>query len=231
MKVRTKAPTSWALKTRRTKPDELKIHVKDVNFKRSKGSLLFTYTVSQDKFPKKLREFQPWEYLKASSDEKLNTHEQSALQSVFHTCSVLREQRMYATKSMARGSRVWRKILYTFKHELNIIERIRKWYEVPFYYLKVRYLKYCINEIKQCRHKVFTLFGFSYADLRMETGEPMPKARFLRSWNTKELLFREDRESMISERAHSVTEWAHTHKDLIPASKPPASRTRRRPRG
>jgi len=230
MKVRTKAPTSWALKTRRAKPEGRTVGVTDVNFKRSKGSLLFTYTVSQDKVPKKLRKLKPWEYLKASSDESLTTLEQSALQSVFNTCSVLREQRIYATKSMARGKRVWRKILYTFKHELDSIELIRKWYEVPFYYLKRHYLKYCIDEIKQCKYKVFTLFGFSYADLRVDTGEPLPKARFLRSWNTKELLFREDRESMISEYAHSVTEWAQLHPDKVPDALPPASRTRRRRR-
>jgi hypothetical protein len=199
LKVRTRAPTEWALKTHQAKPDELKLGVKDVQSKLSKGKRLLIYKVDQIKFPKGLREFKPWEYLKASGNELLATDSQAALQSVFHTASVLREQRILATKSMTLGRVVWRKILWTMKREADLIRHTRKWYLVPFLYLKYRYLRYCILEILTARDLIFRHFGFRYADLRKDPDTLRPKASYLRAFRTKELLFREDSQSMTEE--------------------------------
>lgn len=160
--------------------------------------------VDQTKVTKKLRELKPWEYLKASGDEKLDTSSQAALQSVFNTASVLRIQRVHATKSMALGRVVWRKILFTMRNEVNQIRLIRKWYTVPFYYLKYHYLRWCIREISECQKNIFGTFGFSYADLRKDSDLLRPKARYLRSFRTKEELFRLDSQSMTEERQESL---------------------------
>jgi hypothetical protein len=210
MKVRTKAPTSWALKTRKTKSSEQKRNVTDVALKTSKGSPLHIYNVDMTKFPKNLRKINPWGYLKSSRDEKLDTATQSALQSVFHTASVIREQRMMATKSMAQGSVVWRKILWAMRHQVNIIRSMRRWYTIPFYYLKYKYLRYCITEINLTQDRIFCQFGFSYADLRKDSDLLKPKASYLKSFRTKELLFGQDSLSMTEELRLSQRDFALT---------------------
>lgn len=227
MKVRTKAPTSWALKTRRTKSDEQMKGVTDTQLKSSKGGRIFVHKVDQSKVTKELRNLKPWEYLKASGDEKLTAATQSALQSVFHTASVYREQRMHATKSMALGRVVWRRILWTMKIEVNKIRSIRRWYLVPFYYLKLHYLRWCIKEIFQCKDKIFGRFGFSYADLRKDSDLVKPKARFLRSFTTKEELFSSDCQSMTDEHRQSLRAYLLEHDDtVIMANRDGAARLR-----
>jgi hypothetical protein len=188
--------------------------VTNTSVRMSKGSPVQIHTVDFHKFPKQLRDLKPWEYLKASSDEKLTVSAQAGLQSVFHTASVLREQRVLATKSMTLGHVIWRKILWMMKHQTYLIRSTHKWYRAPFLYLKYKYLRYCIKEILLVRDKVFNQFGFSYADLRMDPGMK-PKASFLKSFRTKELLFESDSLSMTEELRISHREYALTHESEI----------------
>lgn len=214
MKVRTKPPTTWALKSHRPKTDEQLRHVTDITVPAGlpKGKAgLKVYTVDLTTFPKELRKIRPWEYLKASGEESLSAAAQAGLQSVFHTASVVRAQRIHATTSMKLGRVVWRKILWTMKNEVNSIRLVRKWYCVPFYYLKYHYLRWCIREIEDCRNKIFDRFGFSYADLRKDPDTLKPKAKFLRAYITKEQLFCEDLDSMNQEYAESLREFAKTY--------------------
>lgn len=214
MKVRTKAPTSWALKSHRPKVGEQLRYVTDITHPtgppRGKAGLT-VYKVDQTKFPKELRKLKPWEYLKASGEEKLPAATQAALQSVFHTASVKRAQRIHATTSMKLGRVVWRKILWTMKNEVNSIRSIHKWYNVPFYYLKFRYLRWCIDEIEACKDMIFNKFGFSYADLRKDPDILKPKAKFLRAFATKELLFSSDLDSLNQESADALRAFAETY--------------------
>jgi hypothetical protein len=168
---------------------------------------MFVHNVDQMNFPKDLRKLNPWEYLKESGNEKLTASTQAALQSVFHTASVIREQRIHATKSMTLGRVVWRRILWTMKSEVNKIRRIWRWYLVPFYYLKYHYLRWCISEIIKAKNMIFGKFGFSYADLRMGSDTMKPKASYLRSFRTKELLFESDCQSMTNEYKSSLREY------------------------
>lgn len=215
MKVRTKAPTTWALKTRRTKSDGQMKGVLDTSLKSSKGGRIFVHKVDQSKTTKELRSLKPWEYLKASGDESLTTATQAALQSVFHTASVYREQRIHATKSMALGRLVWRRILWTMKIEVNKVRSIPRWYIIPFYYLKVHYLRWCIKEIFQCKDKIFGTFGFSYADLRKDSDLLKPKAKYLRSYATKEKLFDSDCQSMTDDYRQSLRAYLIEHEDIV----------------
>jgi hypothetical protein len=199
MKVRTKAPTTGALKTHRPKAPELLSDVTDTRTKLSKGKRVLVYKVDQVSLPKKLKEINPWDYLKESRNELLDANMQAALQSVYHTASVIREQRILATKSMTLGRHIWRKILYMFKNETYSIRSIHRWYTVPFYYLKYHYLKWCISEILLVKDRIFNQFGFSYADLSKDSDLLRPKASYLRAFRTKELLFSDDSYSMSEE--------------------------------
>jgi hypothetical protein len=201
--------------------------VKDTKHTGPKGTGLLIYTVDQTKISKQLRELKPWEYLKASGDEKLAADSQAALQSVFHTGSVLRAQRIHATISMKLGRVVWRRILYNMKNEVKQLLLIHRWYLVPFYYLKHKYLRYCIREIEHARDLIFKRFGFSYADLRKDSDLLKPKASFLRAFRTKEILFESDSLSMTEEYENSLREFSRTYE---PPEEVRVNRQRRRRR-
>jgi hypothetical protein len=189
MKVRSKAPTTWKLKSHipigNGEPNVIDVKVNRVNT--DGKTLLKVYNVNLEcKVPTALRKIWPDEYLQATRNQNLDPVSRSALQSVYTTVSVLREQRILATKSMALGRDVWRRIFFQMKTQRQCLRTIKGWHRLPFYYLKDRYLGYCIDEIRKCKHKVFTTFGFSYADLRNDPIGLKPKAAFLKEFRTRD---------------------------------------------
>lgn len=193
-KVRTKPLNEWQLKVPRPKDTGPQGGVISAAFCTFNKRAPYVYNVDVTKLPKELRRLSPWEYLRVAGDCNAGTVTQAVLQSASSTIRVLREQRIHATRSMAEGRNVWRKILFQMRSQLDKVKREYKWYKVPFCFVKVKYLRYCIDEINQCHRRCHKHFGFSNADLRKDGGIHYlrPKARYLLNWVLKEELFEMD---------------------------------------
>lgn len=166
MKVRTKPPKSWVVKTRVPKIGAQCKGVSDTFARRSKGRPMYFYKVETTKPSKKLRGIEAHKLLEASRWEEISAQDHAALQCVHESLLVLRAKRILATKHLACGSDIWRKILYQMVNLRYKILKTRHWVKDPMYYLLEKYLRYCMQEIRRCKDLVFGVFQFSLADLR-----------------------------------------------------------------